>query len=53
MIIPIEKALETGLEMAAAQGAVLAAAGSLFIASAIRAAWQVRLGQSRLIGAKK
>ncbi len=38
-VLPLEKALETALELAGADSVVLAA-GSLFIAAAVREAWQ-------------
>jgi dihydrofolate synthase / folylpolyglutamate synthase len=52
-VVPAEKAVEIGMEMAAKEDAVLVAAGSLFLAAAVRAIWQERSGQPRLIGAKK
>jgi folylpolyglutamate synthase/dihydropteroate synthase len=38
-VLPLERALETALELAGSEAVVLAA-GSLFIAAAVREAWQ-------------
>jgi dihydrofolate synthase/folylpolyglutamate synthase len=39
-VMPVEKALETALDLANHEEAVVVAAGSLFIAAAVRAIWQ-------------
>ena len=46
-VVPVEKALETALEYAQKEDAVVVAAGSLFIAAAVRAAWLERMSQLR------
>ena len=42
--LPVEKALELALETAQKEDAAVVAAGSLFIAAAVKTAWQERVG---------
>ena len=48
--LPVEKALDLALEYAVKEQAVVIAAGSLFIAAAVRTAWQEKMGQPRPLG---
>jgi dihydrofolate synthase / folylpolyglutamate synthase len=47
-VVPVERALELALDLAQKEDAAVIAAGSLFIAAAVRAAWKERAGQLRL-----
>ena len=46
-VVPVEKALDLALDYAQKEDAVVIAAGSLFIAAAVRAAWKERTFQLR------
>lgn len=49
-VVPVEKALDLALELAEREDAAVVAAGSLFIAAAVRTVWQERSLQSRPLG---
>jgi dihydrofolate synthase/folylpolyglutamate synthase len=46
-VVPVDKALDLALELAEREGAAVVAAGSLFVAAAVRTVWQERSLQSR------
>ena len=46
--MPVEKALETALDLASHEEAVVVAAGSLFIAAAVRAIWQSSIDHAKI-----
>ena len=48
--MPVEDALTLALELAVKEQAAVVAAGSLFIAAAVRSAWQEKMGQPRPLG---
>jgi dihydrofolate synthase/folylpolyglutamate synthase len=49
-VVPVEKALELALELAEQEDAAVVAAGSLFIAAAVRTVWQERGLPARPLG---
>lgn len=49
-VVPVEKALDLALELAEREDAAVVAAGSLFIAAAVRTVWQERNLPSRPLG---
>ncbi len=46
-VVPVDKALDLALELAEREGAAVVAAGSLFVAAAVRTVWQERSLQPR------